>query len=70
MFSPITKAQWKKVALNTAFAFVSTSVPVFVATLQSNGNLDQKAILSAGFGAVSAGIMAAFKIVEKALEQA
>jgi hypothetical protein len=58
--SPLTKKQWKSVALNSLFAFVSAFLPIVVAS----DSLD-KAVIG---GAVVAGLMAVFKVVEKALK--
>ncbi len=58
-FTPITKDQWKSVARNSVFTFLS----VFFVTLQVQGALDKKALLAAA----SAAGMAALKIVEKSL---
>ena len=59
--TPLTKSQWKSVVVNSLFAFLSTFLPsvVFSPTINS-------AVLKS---ALVAGIMAAFKIVQKALTQ-
>lgn len=58
--SPLTNKQWRSVALNSVFAFLSAFLPIVVAS----DNLD-KAVIG---GAVVAGIMAVFKVIEKALK--
>lgn len=55
--TPLTKNQWKSVLLNSAFAFLSAFLPVIVYST----NLDKAAIS----GALVAGFMAAFKVLEK-----
>jgi hypothetical protein len=57
--SPLTRSQWKSVLLNTVFAFIAAFLPIIVAS----ENID-KAVL---VGAATAGMMAAFKILEKAI---
>jgi uncharacterized membrane protein YagU involved in acid resistance len=58
--TPLTKIQWKSVLLNTVFAFVASFLPVLLAS----ENLDKAALV----GAATAGVMAALKVVEKALK--
>ena len=58
--TPLTRSQWKSVAINTAFAFIAAFVPVMVAS----DNWDKATLV----GAATAGVMAALKIVEKALK--
>lgn len=58
--TPITKAQWKSVLLNTVFAFIAAFIPV----LAASDSLDKAALI----GAATAGVMAAFKVIEKALK--
>jgi hypothetical protein len=58
--SPLTNNQWRSVALNSVFAFLSAFLPIVVAS----DNLD-KAVIG---GAVVAGFMAVFKVIEKALK--
>lgn len=58
--TPLTKDQWKSVALNTVLAFFATFLP----TLVYSTNWDRAAISSA----VVAGLMAAFKVIEKAFK--
>lgn len=55
--TPLTKNQWKSVLINSLLAFVSAFLPVIVYST----NLDKAAIS----GAVVAGLMAAFKVLEK-----
>lgn len=58
--SPLTKNQWRSVAINSVFAFLSAFLPIVVST----DNLD-KAVIG---GAVVAGMMASFKVIEKAFK--
>ena len=57
--TPLTKNQWKSVLLNTLFAFIASAIPVLLAS----NNLDKSALV----GAATAGVMAAIKILQKAL---
>lgn len=54
--TPLTKSQWKSVALNTLFAFVAAFLPVLLAS----ENLDKAALV----GAATAGVMAALKVLQ------
>lgn len=56
--TPLTKNQWKSVAINTLFAFGASFIPVLVAS----ENLDKAALT----GAATAGLMSAIKILQKA----
>lgn len=58
--SPLSAKQWRSVALNSLFAFLSAFLPIVV----SSENLD-KAVIG---GAFVAGMMAVFKVIEKALK--
>ena len=58
--TPLTKSQWKSVALNTLFAFIAAFVPV----LAASENLDKAALV----GAATAGVMAGLKVIEKAFK--
>lgn len=58
--TPLNKNQWKSVLLNTVFAFAASFLPVLLAS----DNLDKAALV----GAATAGVMAALKVVEKALK--
>jgi hypothetical protein len=58
--TPITKSQWKSVALNTVFAFIAAFLPI----LAASENLDKAALV----GAATAGVMAALKVIEKAFK--
>lgn len=58
--TPLTKAQWKSVAINAGLAFFAAALP----TLVYSTNWDKAAVS----GAVTAGFMAAFKVIEKAFK--
>jgi hypothetical protein len=58
--TPLTKAQWKSVVLNAVLAFFATALP----TLVYSTSWDKAAVS----GAVVAGFMSAFKIIEKAFK--
>lgn len=55
--SPLTKDQWVSVIRNSVFAFLAVVVPL----LATSTDLSQASVKAA----VVAGIMAAFKVVEK-----
>lgn len=59
--TPLTRDQWKSVAINTGFAFVAAFVPV----LAASDNLDKAALV----GAATAGVMAALKVLQGALSK-
>jgi len=59
--TPITKVQWKSVAVNSALAFISVFLPAIVFSPELN-----QAVVKA---AVVAGLMAGFKIVQKAFSE-
>lgn len=58
--TPLTKSQWKSVAINTVLAFCATFLPAIVFSPELN-----QAVVKA---AVVAGLMAAFKVIEKAFK--
>jgi hypothetical protein len=60
--TPVTKAQWKSILISVVMTFVAT----FAYELTEVDNLTKVAVE----GAVVAGIMAAFKIVQKLLTPA
>jgi len=55
--SPVTKAQWKSVLLNSIFAFLAAFTPVIIAS----ENIDKATLVAAA----TAGLMAILKIIEK-----
>ena len=59
--TPITKVQWKSVAVNSLLAFLAVFLPAIVYSPEIT-----QAVVKA---AVVAGLMAAFKIVQKAFSE-
>jgi hypothetical protein len=60
--TPITKEQWLSVARNTVLAFLATFLPAIVYSPE----ITQAAVKAA----VVAGLMASFKVIEKAFQEA
>lgn len=59
--TPLTRAQWKSVLINSLLAFFATFLPAIVFAPELT-----QAVVKA---ALVAGLMAGFKIVEKAFQQ-
>ena len=60
--TPLSKEQWLSVVRNAVFAFAAT----FSTSLSVSGELNRSAL----FSAATAGLMAAFKVVEKLFTKA
>lgn len=58
--SPISRNQWKSVLLNTFLAFAAS----FITVILASNNIDKSALTAAAI----AGLMASFKILEKAIK--
>jgi hypothetical protein len=59
--SPLTKNQWKSVALNTFFAFVAA----FGVVLTESASFDKATVTAA----LIAGLVSSFKVIEKTLKE-